>query len=155
VEFGRLLFTVAQDRLDPEHSRLQWSEGFTGGGGGANTREWGRKFGWQAPGERGQAMVYAGVGDIPSTDRLGCGRYDYRGSAKCTTATMSNGQKAQVLNTSSRREVHWSRPDGTYVFVIVDAVFGNNTTVATKSTLPTLAQLEDFVTDPRLVLPPS
>lgn len=51
--------------------------------------------------------------------------------------------------------MHWSRPDGSYVFVIVDAVFGNNTTVASKAALPTLTQLEDFVMDPRLVLPTS
>jgi hypothetical protein len=154
-DFLRMVFGVAQDHLDPTHARLQWSEGFTGADG-ANSKEWGEKFGWQAPGERGQAMVYPGVGDLPAGDRvMGCGQYNYQGSARCTTATMSNGQQAQVLNTTTRREVHWSRPDGTYVFVIVDAVFGNNTTVATKSALPTLAQLEDFVMDPRLVLPPS
>jgi hypothetical protein len=153
-DFLRMVFGVAQDHLDPAHERLQWTEGFTGGGG-LNTREWGQKFGWQAANDPGQAMVYAAVGDKAAVDQLGCGQYDYRGSAKCTTATMANGKKAQVLNTSTRREVHWSRPDGTYVFVIVDAVFGNNSTVATKSILPTLAQLEDFVMDPRLVLPPA
>ena len=45
-------------------------------------------------------------------------------------------------------------PGGSYVFVIVDAIFGNNSTVATKSALPTVAQLEAFVMDSRLVLPP-
>jgi hypothetical protein len=153
-DFLRLVFGVAQDHMDPAHERLQWTEGFTGGGG-LNTREWGQKFGWQAANDPGQAMVYAAVGDKAAVDRLGCGQYDYRGSVKCTAATMSNGQKAQVLNTSTRREVHWNRPDGTYVFVIADAVFGNNTAVASKSILPTLAQLEDFVMDPRLVLPPA
>jgi hypothetical protein len=67
----------------------------------------------------------------------------------------ANGQKAEVVDSATHREVHWNRPDGTYVFVIVDAVFRNNTTVATKAPLPTLAQLKDFVMDPRLVLPPA
>ena len=153
-QFNRLLFAVAQDHLDPDHTRLEWSVGFTCGGSGA-TKEWGQKFGWQIPGERGQAMVYPGVGNVPAANRLPCGTYDYHGSRKCTTAVLSNGQKAEVLDSATRREVHWSRRDGTYVFVIVDAVFGNNTTVATKAPLPTLAQLKDFVMDPRLVLPTS
>lgn len=54
-----------------------------------------------------------------------------------------------------RQEVQRARPDGTYVFVIADPVFGNNTTVASKAALPTLAALEAFVMDPRLVLPSS
>jgi hypothetical protein len=153
-EFSHVLFTVAQDHLDPDHTRLEWSEGFTGGGG-AGLKEFGRKFGFQIPGERGQAMVYVGVGNFPAANRQPCGSYDYQGSRKCTTAVLPNGLKAQVLDSSTRREVHWSRPDGTYLFVIIDAVFGNNTTIATKAPLPTLAQLEDFVMDPRLVLPPA
>jgi hypothetical protein len=64
AEFNRLLFAVAQDHVDPDHGRLQWSEGFTGTTGG-DIREWGRKFGWQVPGERGQAMLYIGVGNVP------------------------------------------------------------------------------------------
>jgi hypothetical protein len=153
-QFGHVLFTVAQAHLDPDHTRLEWSEGFTGGAG-AGVKEFGRKFGFQIPGERGQAMVYVGVGNSPAANRQPCGTYDYQGARKCTTAVLPNGQKAQVLDSSSRREVHWNRPDGTYAFVIVDAVFGNNTTVATKAPLPSLAQLEDFVMDPRLVLPAS
>ena len=71
---------------------------------------------------------------------------------------MHDGQPAQRSarpcdESQTRLEVHRSRPDGTYVFVIVDAVFGNNTTVASKAPLPTLAQLEQLVMDPRLVLP--
>jgi hypothetical protein len=152
AEFARLLFAVAQDHVDPDHARLEWTEGFTGSSGG-NVKEWGRKFGWQAPGESGQAMLYLGVGNIPAADRLGCGQYDYQGTRKCTTATLPNGQPAVEMSSPTRLEVHWSRPDGTYVFVIVDAVFGNNTTVASKAPLPTLAQLEQLVMDPRLVLP--
>ena len=34
--FGRLLFEVARDRLDPEGRRLEWSEGFTGAGWAPN-----------------------------------------------------------------------------------------------------------------------
>jgi hypothetical protein len=94
-----------------------------------------------------------GVGNIPAGDRLGCGQYDYQGTRKCTTVNLPNGQPAHVMDSQTRLEVHWSRPDGTYVFVIVDAVFGNNTTVASKAPLPTLAQLEQLVIDPRLVLP--
>ena len=152
--FNHLLFTVAQDRLDPNHARLQWSEGFTGMVGDS-LKEWGQKFGWQAPGDSGQAMVYLAVGNVPESSRLGCGQYDYSGTAACTKAVLPNGQPAQVLNSATRREVHWSRPDGTYVFAIVDATFANNTTVASHAALPTLTQLERFVIDPRLVLPPS
>jgi hypothetical protein len=153
-QFNRLLFGVAQDHMDPDHTRLEWSVGFTGSGADA-TKEWGQKFGWQIPGERGQAMVYPGVGNIPAANRLPCGRYDPQVSRKCTTTVLPNGQKAEVVDSATHREVHWNRPDGTYVFVIVDAVFRNKTTVATKAPLPTLAQLKDFVTDPRLVLPPA
>lgn len=152
--FNRLLFSVAQDHVDPDHNRLQWSEGFTGSPGGA-VKEWGRKFGWQVAGERGQAMFYFGVGNIPASDRLPCGQYDYQGSTHCANTVLPNGQQAEVLNSATRHEVHWSRPDGTYVFVIVDAVFGNNTTVASKAPLPTVAQLQELVMDPRLVLPAS
>jgi hypothetical protein len=153
-QFNRLLFNVAQDHLDPDHSRMEWIVGFTGGGSGA-VKEWQQKFGWQIPGERGQAMVYPAVGNISEANRLPCGRYDPQRTRKCTTSVLPNGQPAQIFDSSTHREVHWSRPDGSYVFVIVDAVFGNNTTVATKAPLPTLGQLKDFVMDPRLVLPPS
>jgi hypothetical protein len=151
--FGRFLFDIAQEHLDPAHNRMEWSEGFTGSDGGAR-KEWGRKFGWQAPGEKGQAMVYVGVGNIPAPDRVPCGTYDYQGTRQCSPTTLPNGAPAQLLDSTTRREVHWSRPDGSYVFVIVDATFGNNSTVATTSALPTLAQLEAFVMDSRLVLPP-
>ena len=77
--FGRLLFQVAQDHLDPGHEGLEWSEGFTGGYGPddhQSPREYGRKFGWAQHNDPGQAMVYVAVGDIPEVDRLPCGMYD-------------------------------------------------------------------------------
>ena len=69
--FGRLLFEVARDHLDPQGRRLEWSEGFTGAfGPDARTpREYGRKFGWAQGNDPGQAMVYVAVGDIPERDR--------------------------------------------------------------------------------------
>ena len=70
----------------------------TGGGGGVGVREWGRKFGWQAPSDPGQAMVYVGVGNIAAADRLGCGKYDYRGTRRCTTAVLPNGQIALIVD---------------------------------------------------------
>jgi hypothetical protein len=146
--FGRLLFHVAQDHLDPAHNRLQWSEGFTGGG-----KEFGRKFGWAAPDDPGQAMVYVGVGDQPEEFRLPCGHYDYPGPSNCRTVTMPDQSPAQVLTNPDRREVHWSRPDGSYVFAIVDSTFRNNSLVPSHAPLPTLEQLQAFVMDPRLVFP--
>ncbi|MEP6651594.1 MAG: hypothetical protein ABJA74_17025 [Lapillicoccus sp.] len=125
------------------------------GSNGGTVKEWGHKFGWQAPGEVGQAVVYLGVGNSPAARRWGCGEYDYQGTRKCTKAVLPNGEQAEIMNSASRLEVHWSRSDGTYVFVIVDAIFGNNGTVASKAPLPTLAQLEELVMDPRLVLPAS
>jgi hypothetical protein len=155
--FGRLLFQVAQDHLDPDHDRLEWSEGFTGNYGPDDLpgpREYGRKFGWAQPGDPGQAMVYVAVGDIPQPDRLPCGTYNNPEPAMCHVMPMANGSSATVLSTTSRRELHWSRPDGSYVFAIVDSTFRNNTLVPSTAALPTLEELEGLVTDPRLVLPP-
>jgi hypothetical protein len=66
---------------------------------------------------------------------------------------MPDGSEAQVLTNRDRLEVHWSRPDGTYVFAIVDATFRNNSLTPSQAALPTLHQLKAFVMDPRLVLP--
>ena len=152
AEFGKLLFTVARDHLDPEHSRLQWSEGFMGSHG-TTGKEYGRKFGWAAPHDTGQAMVYVGVGNKPEADRRPCGTYDYPGPATCRTVSMPDQSPAQVLTNPDRLEVHWSRQDGSYVFAIVDATFRNNSPTPSQAALPTLDQLKAFVRDPRLVLP--
>ena len=66
---------------------------------------------------------------------------------------MPDGSEAQVLTNPDRLEVHWTRPDGTYVFAIVDATFRNNSLTPSQAALPTLDQLKAFVMDPRLVLP--
>ena len=151
--FGRLLFEVAQEHLDPGHARLEWSEGFTGVAGSDGPREYGRKFGWAQPNDPGQAMVYVAVGDVASPDRVPCGSYHNPAPATCDVVAISDGSSATVLSTSSRRELHWSRPDGSYVFAIVDSTFRNNTIAPSTAALPTLTELEAFATDPRLVLP--
>jgi hypothetical protein len=153
--FGRLLFEVAQDHLDPEGHRLEWSEGFTGAYGpdDRSPREYGRKFGWAQQNDPGQAMVYVAVGEIPEEDRRPCGTYDNPEPANCEAMRMANGSTATVLSTTSRREFHWARPDGSYVFAIVDSTFRNNSLVPSTAALPTLKQLEKFAIDSRLVLP--
>jgi hypothetical protein len=66
---------------------------------------------------------------------------------------MSNGSTAIVLSNAHRLELHWSRPDGSYVFVIVDSTFRNNSLVPSTAALPTLKEREELATVPRLVLP--
>jgi hypothetical protein len=79
--------------------------------------------------------------------------YDNPEPATCEVMAMTNGSSAIVLSKASRREFHWSRPDGSYVFAIVDSTFRNNSLVPSTAALPTLKALEEFATDPRLVLP--
>ena len=69
--------------------------------------------------------------------------------------TLGDGSSALALAGPTRLEIHRGRPDGSYVFVIVDSTFRNNTVVPSTAALPTLGQLEALVTDPRLVLPPT
>ena len=152
--FGRLLFEVAQDHLDPAHQRLQWSEGFTGSPSLYGPREFGRKFSWAEPFDAGEAMVYVAVGELPGGSSFGCGQYDNPEPTPCFSMMLGNGSPARALSRPTRLELHWRRPDKSYVFAIVDSTFRNNTVVASTSALPTLGQLEAFVTDPRLVLPP-
>jgi hypothetical protein len=152
--FGRLLFEVAQDHLDPAHQRLQWSEGFTGAPSLHGPREFGRKFSWAEPFDAGEAMVYVAVGDLPGGGSVSCGQYNNPEPMSCFSTTLHNGFPALALSRRTRLELHWRRPDESYVFAIVDSTFRNNTVVASTSALPTLAHLEAFVTDPRLVLPP-
>jgi hypothetical protein len=152
--FGRLLFEVAQDHLDPAHQRLQWSEGFTGAPTLHGPREFGRKFSWAEPFDAGEAMVYVAVGDPPGGGSFRCGQYDNPDPTPCFSMTLDNGSPALALSRPTRLELHWRRPDESYVFAIVDSTFRNNTVVASTSALPTLGRLEAFVTDPRLVLPP-
>jgi hypothetical protein len=152
-EFGQLLFTVAREHLDPDGRRLEWSEGFTGSVGSTAVREWGRKFGWAEPDDSGQAMVYVAVGNVPHPDRLPCGQYDNPGASDCHSHTMPDHSQAEVLLNPDRLELHWPRPDGSYVFAIVDATFRNNSLTPSKAALPSLSQLEAFVMDRRLVLP--
>jgi hypothetical protein len=98
-------------------------------------------------------MIYVGVGNVPAAGRHPCGQYDYFGPAKCRTEIMPDGSEAQVLTDPDRLEVHWSRPDGSYVFVIADRTFRNKSLTPSQAALPTLDQLKAFVMDPRLVLP--
>lgn len=153
--FRHLLFDVARDHLDPGHVRLEWSSGFSGRLGGVSAREWGAKFGWAQPDDTGQAMVYLAVGDIPLRDRLPRGQYDNPGPSRYRSHTLPDGSPAQVLSRADRLEMHRTRPDGSYVFAIVDATFRNNSLTPSEAALPTLEQLEAFVMDPRLVLPSS
>jgi hypothetical protein len=99
-------------------------------------------------------MVYVAVGDIPEADRLPCGRYDNPEPARCQVVLMSNGSSATVLSNAKRREFHWSWRDGSYVFAVVDSTFRNNSLVPSTAELPTLKELQQFATDPTLVLPP-
>jgi hypothetical protein len=151
--FGHLLFEVAQEHLDPGRCRLQWSSGFTGSPGLGPAREWGRKFGWAAPDDTGEAMVYVAVGTRPERDRLPCGQYDNPRPSPCHAHAMPDRSPARVLVEPDRLELHWSRPDGSYVFAIVDATLRNNSLTPGSAPLPTLDRLEAFVMDPRLVLP--
>jgi len=153
--FGRLLFEVAQQHLDPRHERLQWSDGFTGAMGAYGPREYGRKFSWAEPFDAGEAMVYLAVGDLPGGGPVRCGQYDNPEPKPCYTTTLGDGSSALALAGPTRLEIHRGRPDGSYVFVIVDSTFRNNTVVPSTAALPTLGQLEALVTDPRLVLPPT
>ncbi len=154
LTFGRLLFEVAQEHLDPTHQRLEWSDGFTGASGGYGPREYGRKFSWTEPFDAGEAMVYVAVGDLPGGSPVQCGQYNNPEPTPCHAVTLTNGSSARALVRPTRRELHWERSDQSYVFAIVDSTFRNNTVVPSTAALPSLAQLEALITDPRLVLPP-
>jgi hypothetical protein len=90
--------------------------------------------------------------DLPRTC-MGQRYAHYFGPEKCRTEIMADRSEAQVLTDPDRLEVHWSRPDGSYVFVIADSTFRNNSLTPSQAALPTLDQLKAFVMDPRLVLP--
>ena len=94
------------------------------------------------------------MGDLPGGGPVRCGRYDNPEPAPCDAVTLTNGSAALALDRLTRRELHWERSDKSYVFAIVDSTFRNNTVVPSTAPLPSLAQLDAFVTDPRLVLPP-
>ncbi len=115
-------------------------------------RELGAKFGWAQPIDTGQGMVYVGVGDISPQNRLPCGQYDNPRPFRCGVHTMPDRSLAETLVSPERLELHWTRPDRSYVFAIVDATFRNNSLTPTRAALPTMEQLEAFVMDPRLVL---
>lgn len=66
---------------------------------------------------------------------------------------MPDGTQAESLIRIDRREIHRTRADGSYVFAIVDTLFGNNSEISSNAPLPSLEQLTAFVMDPRLVLP--
>ncbi|MFB6723789.1 hypothetical protein ACFCV3_26650 [Kribbella sp. NPDC056345] len=115
-----------------------------------------RKVGWNAKGEKGQGMFLIGLERSAEPAGNTCGSYFQSESRPviCRQVTLPNRRPGMIGRQGRMIEFSYVQPDGEFLYVAVDPVFRNNTTISSKQMAITDAQLFAFATDPALSLPP-
>lgn len=147
-----LLLDVAEDHLDPQGKHLSNARNVQSGSGGVSGWEYiGTKLNWKVPGEPGLGVVQVAIASPGMNDRdlrseAGCG-----GLYSCEPRELPDGSTAWVgQSDDGRLGAAYRQPDGESVWVIVDPLFGNNSTTPVSSVDVTVDQLLAFVSDDRL-----
>ncbi|MFC9694164.1 hypothetical protein ACFTSF_36805 [Kribbella sp. NPDC056951] len=115
-----------------------------------------RKVGWNVAGDKGQGMFLIGLDRTAKGAGNTCGSFfEFESQpVTCHAITLPNGRTAMIGRQDRMIEFSYLQPDGEFVYVAVDPVFRNNTTIPVKKMTITDAQLIAFATDPALNLPP-
>ncbi len=144
------LFRTAQSVLDPSGTRLDYAtRSLQGGSAGKGAVSIGIKLGWRVPGSPGEGMVQVQVasGGGPAA---ACGSM----GEVCTEVVRRDGRTfATTPGSGPRFVVSHTQPDGDVVTVLVDPLFGNDSTVGVGSTGITRADVMGLVQDDRIDLP--
>ncbi|MEV4260009.1 hypothetical protein [Kribbella sp. NPDC049584] len=154
--FDRLMKVLLTKHFDPGGKHLDFGTGPFGVDPQIGHHGTQQKVGWKIPGEKGQAMLLIGLSRSAKSAGNTCGSYfEYSANpVVCHPATLPNGRPAMLGRQGKMLELSYLRPDGEFVYVAIDPVFRNNTTVPVSEVAITDAQLFAFVTDPALELPP-
>lgn len=158
----QLLLDLAVTHLDPGRDHLPAESDNAQGDGPPGERFVATKLSWAVPGSDGLGMVQVGVsapgvGEFTTEDvamMLGC---DEAGA--CAEQPVPGTDETVLVSGPSEettREfgVMYERADGSYVGIVVQRLFGNNSLVPVPSVDITLEQAIAFVTDTALQLHP-
>lgn len=146
---------VVAEHLDPSGEHLQKRPDNEQSGGSATGDYYlGTKLGWVVPGEDGLGMVQVGVaGSRAALDGWwACGPLGEDPAWSCGGAQQVGDDRAWVARNGDQVQVVVER-DGTWVLLIVDPLFGNNSVTPVASLTFDDADLVEVGRDPRLVLP--
>ncbi|MET7276799.1 hypothetical protein ABZS29_01105 [Kribbella sp. NPDC005582] len=156
VDFDKLMKGLMFKHFDPQKKHLNFTTGpfdidTTIGRHGTQ-----RKVGWNTKGDKGQGMFLIELSRSAKAADSTCGSFSQFESkpVKCQSVTLPNGRPAMLGRQGRMIEFSYLQPDGEFVYVGVDPVFRNNTTIASADMAVTNEQLFAFATDPALNLPP-
>ena len=147
------LHALAIQHLDPSEKHINYrTNSLQGGEGDDGSISMGIKLGWKESGDEGEGLVAISVASKGSPGLLDpCNQY-----GPCETTTLP-GHDAFKLSgdpdSGAGYVVRVTQADGEQVQIVVDPVFGNNTTVPTGAPLPSLEQVLDLAEDDNLSLP--
>jgi hypothetical protein len=110
----------------------------------------GGRAGWKIAGQKGEGVLRIEL--VASGTGTECGNYGEL-TPKCHPVAMPGGGTATIGRLGERAEISYRQPDGESVFLEVNPLFGNNSTIPVQSMGITDAQLKAFVADPALNLP--
>ncbi|WP_328335000.1 hypothetical protein OHA70_20615 [Kribbella sp. NBC_00382] len=109
------------------------------------------RAGWKIAGQKGEGVLKVSL--LGSGTGSQCGEYEDL-LPKCHSVPMPGGGTATMARLGDRAEIQYQQPDGESVFVSVQPLFGNNSTIPVHGMGITDAQLKAFVADSDLNLPP-
>ncbi len=156
-DFDKLMKSLMYKHFDPSKKHLNFTTGPFEVNTAPGYRGTLRKVGWNAKGDNGQGMFLIGLERSAEPEGNTCGSY-FQSETRpvtCRQITLSNGRPAMIGRQGRMIEFSYVQPDGEFLYVAVDPVFRNNTTISSKHMAITDAQLFAFATDPALTLPPS
>ncbi|MFK4090010.1 hypothetical protein ACI2LF_38215 [Kribbella sp. NPDC020789] len=156
ADFDKLMKGLMFKHFDPARKHLDFSVGPFEIDPAVGHLGTSRKVGWNVAGDKGQGMFLVQLNRSLKAAENTCGsfhEYDPQ-PLKCHPVTLSNGRPAMLGRKDGIAEFSYVQPDGEFVYVAVDRLFGNNTTIPLKSMNITDEQLYAFATDPALNLPP-
>ena len=152
-QFRYGLYDIVADHLDASKKYLNYDTNNLQsiGGGQDSQRSLGIKLGWSVPGQAGEGMVQISVSNITGPDADPCGLYS---GTTCKPVDLPGGGSAQLGQAADGTfEVAFRQPDGEKVGVIVDPLFGNNSTVAVDDMAISKQDVYALVQDTRISLP--
>jgi hypothetical protein len=153
-------YTLVRQILDPRRTHLApYERGAFTGGGGVSDIQVGQKLGWTNKGDSGQGMLLVSI-TRPSPGRkpvvngptamgLCAGNFAELDSP-CTRKIIAGRQVWYAEQSDGGYVIDYVQGDGEIASIIMDPLFGNNTTVALRSMKITPSKAVKLLADPRL-----
>lgn len=149
--FRHGLYDLVAEHLDPSKKNLNYDTDSLQAGGGPGGRTMGIKLGWKVSGQSGEGLVQISVSNQTGPDAAPCG-LDL--GVTCASVTLPGGLAAQLGEKGDGAfEVSYRQPDGETVDVLVDPLFGNDSSSPVTGMSVTKQDVYRLVQDHRINLP--